>query len=599
MKKSETVLNAANQQMPNFSEESMKVLKIAAEHSGRNVAYYDIEWQMAREYSVDSGLSDWMLVDALLEFGTLSAESQIRVDQILREIRSGGGGGGGGDTVLQIRGTDGDARWFSLKYSPVVDKKSGRLGVIISYQDVTEHHRYELTYLRQKQMIEQEKAHIGQLEADLNADVIEIQNGSMMPLANKSAGETLTSFAHRMVELKMQDEDQEAALEFFSCAYLLDQYQKGNYLLERTWKMRFSEGNIDWVRVVVELVLDSYTGHIKAFFKLSDITIERETQMLTKLRAERDGLTGLLNRSTVEYQIRECMKTDEVPGILILLDLDDLKKVNDTYGHIEGDRAICGIAQALKSQFRQTDILGRIGGDEFMVYLRGAAESSDAISVKLIEFSKRLSALSVGQEGSHSLHCSIGCAIQEPQTDDFETLYRRADVALYHVKRSTKNGFAFYDTEMERESTRSRSETAQDVRIAAREEMLKVPEEGERLLDAILDCYELVLSMNLTANRYVLAAEVSNGVFSKLPLSGTFADFFDLVLKGVHTDDLADFQRKLSRDGLIQAYKDGARSMRSRFRFIHDGSYRYVETIVILYTNKRGDVCDFTLLRWD
>ena len=577
---------------PFFNEEIAKGLQLIADHSGRVAIYYDIGTDLTRVCKPNKQLSDWLPGSALFDFEGLTKEGQACVEQLLRSIRNGDAGG---EVKLQMRGDDAGDRWLNLRYSSLTDEHAVPRAAVISYQDVSEHHRYELAYLRQKQALEQDKTHLGQLEVNLNADIIEMQSGRMAPPNIKIVGQSLTSFAHQMVEMKMDEEDREDGFTFFSPRYLLDQYANGNCILTRTWKMYFHGGNSGWVRVDAELILEPYTGHVKAFITLTDITIEKETQLLVSLRAEKDGLTGLLNRATLESKVKECMQTDVIPGVLVLMDMDDLKKINDIYGHMEGDRAIRGIAQMLSTHFRQSDIIGRLGGDEFLVYLRGAAENPNAIAATLTAFSRRLSALTAGPEGSHKICCSMGCAIQGPDAMDFETLYRQADIALYHVKRGTKNGFAFYAEEMDEQDYQFRAEK---MLSAVREENKKIPE-GQRLLDEVLGYYELVLSMNLTANSYFLAAEIDNGVFSRLPAFGSFEDFVGLALKGVHPEDVDMFRDKLSRDSLIQEYRSGTKNVRARFRFISEGGYRYVDTTVLLYENENRDVCDFTLLRWE
>lgn len=461
--------------------------------------------------------------------------------------------------------------------------------MIVSYQDVTEHHRNELAYLRQKQTLEQTKTHMGQLEADLNTDLVEMHSKQLVMQNQNVVGKTLTSMIRHLAELLIAEEDRERAIAAFSPKHLLDQYAQGNRVLESTWEMRSTEGRTSWVQVEVELILEPYTGHIKAFFKLTDITTEREHQLQTQLRSEKDGMTGLLNRATLELRVKECMKNDAAPGVMLLVDMDDLKKINDTYGHIEGDKAIRGIAQALTTHFRQTDIIGRLGGDEFLVYLRGAAVNPNAIAATLTAFLRRLSVIPVGDMPGRNIRCSVGCAVQSSEGEEFEALYRRADIALYHVKRGAKNGFAFYHPEME-ENYQFRSE-----------KMLTVPEEGPMRVSEgqrLLDYYELVLSMNLTTNSYFLAAEMADGVFSQLPLFGSFDDFMKLAAKGVHPDDVERVWLQLSRERLLKAHESGRKHIHTRFRFARGDDYCTVEATVILYTNECGNVCNFTLLRW-
>lgn len=172
-----------------------------------------------------------------------------------------------------------------------------------------------------------------------------------------------------------------------------------------------------------------------------------EKQVL-RHKAEHDQMTGLLNRVSAETRVHEFLADSQNRGILILLDIDGLKWINDNLGHKAGDKAIMSLAMALKNQFRDSDVIGRIGGDEFLLYLPGAADKRDAISLALTSMQKKLSEVRVGKAGERSVHCSIGCAVQTSEADTYEELFKQADIALYHVKRSVKNSFAFFEPKM-------------------------------------------------------------------------------------------------------------------------------------------------------
>ena len=203
-----------------------------------------------------------------------------------------------------------------------------------------------------------------------------------------------------------------------------------------------------WKKWEFATVFDRKGNPSRAVIFVEDITEEKKAHMEIRQRAERDGMTGLLNRVTTQERITRLMLT-EAPGILIHIDLDDLKTINDTYGHGEGDRALQALADALRQHFRESDVIGRIGGDEFLVYLPAAASKPEAIGASLTQLLEKLSVVSVGTGDSHHVHCSIGCAIQKDRADTFDVLYKQADMALYQVKRDGKNNFAFYTPDME------------------------------------------------------------------------------------------------------------------------------------------------------
>ena len=160
--------------------------------------------------------------------------------------------------------------------------------------------------------------------------------------------------------------------------------------------------------------------------------------------AETDQLTGLYNKVTTERKIKEYFaENPDTQSLLFVLDIDNYKKINDTMGHAFGDEVLREIGQGLKQQFRASDIIGRAGGDEFVILLKHITEDQYVIreAQKLENFFK---GLQVGKYTKYSVTSSIGCAVFTKDGEDFETLYKMADEALYKAKQRGKNQLAFY-----------------------------------------------------------------------------------------------------------------------------------------------------------
>lgn len=174
--------------------------------------------------------------------------------------------------------------------------------------------------------------------------------------------------------------------------------------------------------------------------------LRRENSLLSE-RARTDSMTGLFNQASTRSMINTALsERGEDEALLLLLDLDNFKAINDTHGHPIGDRAILILSDLLKKTFSSAQIIGRTGGDEFMIYL-GHAASREAIAKLLIDLQAEM-LRSMGDAGdlpsSFSLRCSIGAAYAR-EGDDFISLYRRADTALYYVKRHGKDGYCFFE----------------------------------------------------------------------------------------------------------------------------------------------------------
>ena len=168
---------------------------------------------------------------------------------------------------------------------------------------------------------------------------------------------------------------------------------------------------------------------------------EREMQALTQqlqFRATHDALTGVLNRSAVIERTAKALRANR--AVMILLDIDDFKKVNDDFGHPAGDAVISGIVNCLRRILGETGIIGRVGGEEFTVVLPGF-EIAEAL--KLAERMRATIASHIFPAPvNRSITASFGVS-DNPAGTDFDTAYGLADSALYTAKRGGRNCVTF------------------------------------------------------------------------------------------------------------------------------------------------------------
>lgn len=175
-------------------------------------------------------------------------------------------------------------------------------------------------------------------------------------------------------------------------------------------------------------------------------TIEstKAIENLTK-EATVDKLTGLLNKAVGTKKISDlCKKTK---GFLAIIDLDNFKLVNDLYGHDAGDQVLKRFSEIVKNSLRETDTVCRIGGDEFLVFLRGMTEKS-ALSalVKRINRQVKLATASlIGKENGIPIGISMGAVLVPLHGRQYESLFAMADHALYTVKQNGKHGLSVYE----------------------------------------------------------------------------------------------------------------------------------------------------------
>lgn len=185
------------------------------------------------------------------------------------------------------------------------------------------------------------------------------------------------------------------------------------------------------------------------------INVEEQVTEEKKLKqkAENDPLTGILNKGAVEARVEENLKNATAEDLLALyiVDLDNFKAVNDTLGHAVGDRVLTDVAKKLCIVFSDKDTVGRIGGDEFCVFLRLSPEGRK-IGAKIIEgkarsLCGRLEDVYTDGKNEVKVSASVGVALFPQDGNTYADLYRKADAALYAAKHSGKNQFYMYREE--------------------------------------------------------------------------------------------------------------------------------------------------------
>ena len=166
----------------------------------------------------------------------------------------------------------------------------------------------------------------------------------------------------------------------------------------------------------------------------------------TRLGAEavRDEMTGLLSKQTIiEYVQNALAAKPDYTCYLCILDVDNFKYVNDTFGHMFGDQVLITVADILKDSVGDRGVVGRIGGDEMLIFLENIADKADLKGIlrmvrSNVEWAYR------GVKDDLNLSCSIGCAGFPANGNDYETLFRIADKMLYRAKENGKNRYIIY-----------------------------------------------------------------------------------------------------------------------------------------------------------
>jgi len=223
---------------------------------------------------------------------------------------------------------------------------------------------------------------------------------------------------------------------------LYEGIKAGKRIMKEDMRIRRADGSYIWCRMLIAILFNSSGKPARVLGKITNIDMQRREADWLKQRAQQDSLTNIFNKDTTHNSIRHFLEAEGREGVhgLMVLDVDDFKQINDTRGHLQGDTVLKVVAEKLRMQFRSTDIVGRIGGDEFMVFLKNVNSRAQlSAQTEALLYAYRGNADAVGP-----ISISIGAALYPDDGDTLETLYNNADRALYRAKKLGKNRFAVY-----------------------------------------------------------------------------------------------------------------------------------------------------------
>lgn len=222
---------------------------------------------------------------------------------------------------------------------------------------------------------------------------------------------------------------------------------------ESEFRMQTPLGKITWVKANACPLYDEKSGINGLIMTVSDITDHLNNEQRLRNIAEHDQLTGLVNRTFFHDRVVEALKGVQRYGAVVMMfvDLDNFKHVNDSLGHDAGDTLLKEVAQRLRDAVRKVDSIARIGGDEFTLLLTNVYNSRaiTAVADKIITALEQ--PFDLGKRTVY-ITCSIGIALAEEEGVACEILMKQADIALYKAKKTGKNQYRFYTPELDKDA---------------------------------------------------------------------------------------------------------------------------------------------------
>lgn len=341
---------------------------------------------------------------------------------------------------------DGGVRWIRSNATGMDTSGDERKSLQCVFTDITEIHETELqlSLNEQRYRIVSEQAQEVIFEWNMetgsiyHSPVYEKKFGYALPEDNTLVYLVENEIVHKDDKKRLLD--------------MMGQLQNGEPFAEAEYRMRKANSEYIWCRVRATAIFNDEHKAVRAIGLITDIDdYKRETDLL-KRSAQKDLLTDLLNKMTTQSRIAQCLLTSDESRChaLYLMDIDDFKWINDHLGHSAGDAVLTEVAARIRRQFSGTEIIGRIGGDEFVVFIEDVT-SEEQLRHKAERLLRLFHRCMRGEKEGRKLSGSLGIALYPKDGRDFQTLYENADAALYFSKRRGKDCYSFYSELKEQE----------------------------------------------------------------------------------------------------------------------------------------------------
>lgn len=350
------------------------------------------------------------------------------------------------ESMLRMRAIGGtDYRHYNVRYTNTYDAEDKPYKAIGLVQDIS-----AMQEIRNNYFIEMEFNK--SLQSDtiaaimMNLDQRKIEKFRGSELFPKELESKLTYDNLREVLMEYLNDDEEALdyAQSMSTKVLKNCYENNKKSMHYEFiKIWHDSGKKQWIELELFLRKRPETGDVIAIGYLKDIDERVREKARLEEMTHQDQMTGLYHHEYTMNAIKNYLRGEGREGIhaLLMIDLDDFKKINDTYGHIIGDKVIVEMAKRLKILFRKTDIIGRFGGDEFVVLMKNVG-TMERIEMKAEQLREQLLLEVESDEGPLRFTSCIGISICEDADKTYREMIEEADKEMYKMKKSGKNNYS-------------------------------------------------------------------------------------------------------------------------------------------------------------
>lgn len=312
--------------------------------------------------------------------------------------------------------------------------------VLVMLQDITAEKSIYLNYLEETQfyhMLLSEKVAYGHINVSKNTFYA---MGGVWDLYNEFVDQlTYTQLYIRFINKVVHPEDRKAYLELMNCDNLLQSYRNGTTRLKYEFRRIIEQNKMMWMEIEILLFQEPMNHDMMGLMFLNNIDERKKSNFQLQYQSEIDQLTNVFNKVSTENQINKILQENTTAAhAFMILDLDNFKDINDHFGHKIGDELLIQFSSSLRAVFYENCIIGRFGGDEFLVFMKNIQGEEDV--------KRQLNTLYHTLNQRTTIAFSAGVTIVNGKTS-YDQMFAQADQALYDVKYTHKGSYGFYHIE--------------------------------------------------------------------------------------------------------------------------------------------------------
>ncbi|NLN81735.1 MAG: diguanylate cyclase [Clostridiales bacterium] len=434
----------------NLAPVSEAYYRIVLERLGYILFDYDIETNriyFSKTASEKYGIPTSIECDPeiLVQKGLLNPSSAKRFTRAIEDVKNGKPVT---HMIIQLSGKNRNYFWCDVMVSTLYEdgmRISHALGIIRNITRQREKERRLLRECRYHQAVLKSAKYIYKI--NVTKDIILKGHEDWQKRFGLTPSPSYTDMLSLVTAKWLHPDDSERLRDGLSRTSLIACFENGQTCVSLECRRAELGKPFMWIKCTSNLLRDPDSGDIMSLCTIKSIENRKKREVEMQYLAERDSLSKLYNHRATKSHITAFLETGEgLSGqhAMLIMDIDDFKKINDTHGHLYGDNLLAKISDTVQTLFRSTDILGRVGGDEFVFFFKNIS-APDMATGKAVEVNRVIQNLYSQYDDGLSVTVSIGIALYPSHGVTYDELYANADKALYKAKKDGKDTVALFE----------------------------------------------------------------------------------------------------------------------------------------------------------